>query len=337
MEIRRRKMARIVLNSLLGGTLSALVCFAQTSPASHPAGKSAAQSSSATASAQAASPEKVVLKVGETNVTKADIDYLIGSLNPQVQKAVALRGRKPVGDEYAMMLLLSQKAQSEKLDASPEFQRKLALEKLQLLAQEEYRHMAESIKVSPDEISAYYNAHKGDFEEAELREFVIRKKPADAKAGAKGLPEEEAKARLAAIQKAIEGGTDVKQVAKQFDVPNVVMVNPEPVTVHKGEMLPALDKAAFELKENQFSQPVETPQALVLLQMLKRQQPGMQAVSSQIEDSLRQQKLKTALDDIRAKANIWMDPDYFKAPEPARTSGALGGSSGAAPKAPPQQ
>jgi len=328
MEIRRRKMACIILNSLIGGALSALVCFAQSSPASHPAGKSAAQSSSASASAQASSPEKVVLKVGEAKVTKADIDYLIGSLSPQVQKAVALRGRKPVGDEYAMMLLLSQKAQSDHLDASSDFQRKIALEKLQLLAQEEYRHMTESINVSPDEISAYYSAHKGEYEEAQLREFVIRKKAADSKAGATGLPVAEAKARLAAIQKAIESGTDLKQVAKQFDVPNVVMVNPQPVTVRKGEMLPALDKAAFELKDNQFSQPVETAQALVLLQMVKHQQADLQAVSSQIEDSLRQQKLKTALDDLKAKANIWMDPDYFK------TSESSSGESAATPATP---
>ena len=329
MEIRRRKMARIVLNSLLAGALSTLVGFAQSSPASQSKGKPAAGSSSASrASAEASSPRKVVLKVGEAKVTKADIDYLISSLSPQVQRAVALRGRKPVGDEYAMMVLLSQKAQSEHLDTSPEFQRKLALEKLQMLAQEEYQRIAENIKVSPDEISTYYNAHKGEFEEAQIREFVVRKKPADAKAGTPGLPVEEAKARLAAIQKAVEAGTDLKQVAKQFNVPNTVMVNPEPVTVRKGEMLPALDKAAFELKANQFSEPVDTPQALVLLQMLKLQQPDMQAVSSQIEASLRQQKLKTTLDDLKAKANIWMDPEYFKTP------GDASGESSTTPAAP---
>lgn len=300
MGICRRKTARIALNGFLAGALSALVCFAQKPAAS----QSAAETSS----------QKVVLKVGEAQVTKAEIDYLISSLSPQAQKALATRGKRPVGDEYAMMVLLSEKAKSEHLDATPEFQRRIALEKLQLLAQAEYRRIARNITVSQEEISTYYNAHKAEFEEARLREFVVRKKPANAKPGSPGLPVVEAKARLAAIQKAIEAGGDLKQVAKQFDVPNTVIVNPEPVTVRKGEMLPALDKAAFELKDNQFSQPVDTPRALVLLQMVKLQQPDLQAVSGEIENSLRQQKIKSTLDDMKAKANIWMDPEYFKAP-----------------------
>jgi len=333
MRICRRKMARMVLNGLIAGAASALICFAQNSPAAPAAGQSAAQGSSASrASAQTSPTHKVVLKVGETQVTQADIDYLIGSLSPQVQSAVASRGRKPVGDEYAMMVLLSQKAQTEHLDASSDFQQRIALQKLQILAEEEYRKIAEGIQVSPDDISTYYNAHKDDFEEAQVREFVVRKKAADAKADAPGLSEVEAKARLAAIRKAVEAGTDIKQVAKQFNVPNVVMVNPEPQTVHKGEMMPALDQAAFELKDNQFSEPVDTPQALVLLQVLTHQQKEVKAVSGQIENELKQQKLRAAIDDMKAKANIWMDPEYFKTP--AASSEEPEGEPGAAPAAP---
>ncbi len=318
MKFRRRKMPLIILNGLLAGALSASVGFAQNAPA---AGNSAAQGGTESqASATAISPDKVVLKVGNTQITRADIDFLIDSLSPQVQKALAIRGRKPVGDEYALMLVLSQKAHSDHLDASPEVQRRIALEKIRILAQEEYRKIAEGIQVTPEEINSYYNAHKGDFEEAKIREFVVRKKAADAKAGDPGLSEAEARARLASIQKAIEAGTDIKVVAKKFDVPNVVMVNPMPQTVRKGEMIPALDQVAFNLKDNQFSQPVDTPHALVLLQVLSHPQTDMKTVSDQIENELRQEKLKTALDDMKAKANIWMDPAYFKVPQ--NSSGA---------------
>lgn len=315
MELSRRKVGLIISNSLLAGAMSALVCFAQSSPAAPAAAKPAAQrAAQSQASAEASSPQKVVLKVGNTAVTRADIDFLINSLSPQVKEAVAARGRKPVGDEYAMMLLLSQKAHNEHLDATPDFQRKIALNRLQMLAQEEYRKIAAGIQVTPAEVSTYYNAHKNDFEQAKVREFIVRKKTADDKAGAPGLPEEAAKARLASIRQAVEAGTDIKAVAKKFDVPNVVMVGSEPQTVRRGEMIPALDTVAFSLKDNQFSQPIDTPHALVLLQVLSRQQPDMKAVSEPIENELRQEKLKAAMDDIKAKASIWMDPDYFKEP-----------------------
>lgn len=326
MEILRRKTALVMMSCFLAGASSALVGFAQSSPAPKPAAQSAASS-----------PDKVVLKVGNTKVTKADVDYLISGLNPRVQQAIAARGRKPVGDEYATMVLLSQKAQNDHLDASPDFQRRIALEKLQLLAQEEYHKMSEDVQISPDEINTYYNAHKGDYEEAQVREFVVRKKAADAKPGDPGLSAVEAKARLASIQKAIEAGTDIKAVAKKFDVPNVVMINPEPQTVRRGEMIPALDKVAFELKPNQFSPPMETSRAVVLLQVLSHQQQEVGTVSGQIKDELRQQKLRAAMDDMKAKANIWMDPEYFKEPVAASASDSgAGGKSGAAPKAPAQ-
>ena len=326
MEIRRRKTAFMVSSTILAGALSALMCFAQASPAAQSESKPAAPSA---APAAASSPEKVVLKVGETQVTRADVDYLIDSLSPQVQRAVETRGRKPVGDEYAMMVLLSKKAQSDHLDNTPSFQRRIALQKLQLLAQEEYQKIAEGIQVSPDEINSYFTAHKDSFEEAQVREFVVRKKAADAKAGDPGLPATEAHARLAAIQKAIEAGTDLAAVAKKFDVPNTVMVNPKPVTVRKGEMLPELDKVAFSLAPKQFSAPVDTPQAVILFQMISHQQPDLKTVTPQIKDTLRQQKLRAAMDDMRAKANIWMDPEYFKEPEASEPPAA-------APKAPTQ-
>ncbi len=314
MEMVRRKMAFYISSSLLAVTMSALVCFAQTSPAAKPADNPASQGAEAAAES---TPQKVVLKVGDTQVTQSEVDYLIGSLSPQVRQTVASRGRKPVGDEYAMMLLLSQKAHDEHLDAEPDVQQKIALEKLQILAQEEYQKLAEGIQISPDEVSTYFTAHKSDFpEEAQIREFVVRKKAADAKANDPGLSATEAKTRLAEIQKAVETGTDVDAVAKKFDVPNTVMVNPKPVTVRKGEMIPALDKVAFDLQPNQFSAPVETAQAVVLFQLLSRHQPDLKTVTPQIEENLRQQKLRTTLDDLKAKANIWMDPDYFKEANP---------------------
>jgi peptidyl-prolyl cis-trans isomerase C len=313
MEMVRRKTAFLISSGLLAVATPALVCFAQTKPSPKAASKPVAQSTAAPATS---SSKKVVIKVGDTKVTQADVDYLIGSLSPQIQKAVASRGRKPVGDEYATMVLLSQKAQADHLDDEPEVQRKMALEKLQILAQEEYRKLAEGIQISPDEISTYFAAHKSDFpEEAQIREFVVRKKAADAKAGDHGLSATEAKARLAEIQKAVEAGTDLEAVAKKFNVPNTVMVNPKSVKVRKGEMIPALDKAAFDLQPNQFSSPVETSQAVVLLQLLSRHQPDLKTVTPQIENNLRQEKLRATLDGMKAKANIWMDPEYFKAPE----------------------
>jgi parvulin-like peptidyl-prolyl isomerase len=92
-------------------------------------------------------------------------------------------------------------------------------------------------------------------------------------------------------------------------------VDPKPATIRKGQMIPVLDKAAFDLSPNQFSAPLDTPRAVVMLQMLSRHHPDVKTVTPQIEDNLRQEKVRTAMDDMKAKANIWMDPEYFKGPK----------------------
>jgi len=323
MNIHFSRPADMVLKAILAGALSGVVCFAQTSPvpASKARSPQANSSRNHAAAESASSPQKIVMTVGNVKVTQAQMDFLIQNLSPQLRQAVATHGRGALGQEYSLMLLLSQKAVSDHLDASPDLQREIALQRRQTLAQAEYRNLARQLKVNPDEISTYYAAHKGDFEEASVREFVVRKKSENAKPDDPGLSSQEAKARLDSIQKAIAQGTDIAQVAKQFDVPNVVMVEPEPRTVRRGQLLPALDKAAFELKDNQFSDPVDTPQALVELQVVAHQRPELKDVSSEIENSLRQHKIQAALDDLKAKANIWMDPDYFKSPSGPQSSG----------------
>lgn len=307
MEIHISKRTDIVLKAILAGALSGVIGFAQTSPSQGlKPGSPRAGSTSAS--------QKVVMTVGNTKVTEADIDFLIENLSPQVRQAIATQGRGALGRQYSMMLLLSQKAVSDHLDASPAFQRDMALQRDQLLAHAEYQKLESEVKISPEELSAYYTAHKQDFEEASVREFVVRKKPANAKPGDPGLSQEEATARLDSIRKAILAGTDIVQVAKQFDVPNVVIIEPEPRTVRRGQLLPALDQAAFSLKDNQFSNLVNTPQAMVLLQVVGHNQPDLNDVSPEIESALRQQKVQAALDDLKAKASIWMDPVYFKSP-----------------------
>src|SRR5690349_17285105 len=56
---------------------------------------------------EAISPDKVVLRVGDKKFTKADMDRLIATLNPQSQHAIAAQGKKSLGDQYAVVVALS--------------------------------------------------------------------------------------------------------------------------------------------------------------------------------------------------------------------------------------
>jgi parvulin-like peptidyl-prolyl isomerase len=260
------------------------------------------------------SPDKVVIKVADHKVTQGEIDFLISNLNAQAKQSLASEGRRGLGEEYVKVLLLSHQAESDHLEDSPQIRDRIELQRTQMLAQAEYEKMSSEVKVSPDEIGKYYTDHKAEFDEAQVREFVVRKKPEGAKEGALGFPADEAKAKADAMRKAVAAGTDIKKVTQDFAVTNVVMIDAEPRTIRRGQLLAPLDKAAFELKDGEVSEPLETSQALVFLQIVGHQTAEQKDVASDIERRIRQQKLDEEMADLRKKTLVWLDDDYFKAP-----------------------
>ncbi len=269
-----------------------------------------------------AGPGKVVMKVGSEQITQADLDFVISTLNPQAQQSLAQQGRRALGDQYALMVLLSQQGLSHHLDATPDFQRALALQKRQDLAQAEYRELLRQSSPSPEEVSQYFSAHPSEFEETQIREAIVMKKQAGAKTDTPGMGPEEAKAKADEIRKALLAGTDAAKVGEQFNVPNVVRIDPEPRTVRRGNLRPEMEKAAFELKPGGVSEVFDLPQALVVLQVVGRHAPDLKTVTPQIENTLRQQKVEAALAGLKKNANIWLDDSYFTGPAPAAPAAA---------------
>jgi len=308
------RMGSVVI-LLLAGALAAPASGQQ--PVAGPAGSGAGAPPQASGGA-AVAPAKVVLKVGDEQLTQRELDFLFSSLNPQTQKEVAAQGRRGIGERYALMILLSQRAVSDHLDSDPALGRQLELQRRQMLAQAEASRIAGQTTVGPDEVSQYYSTHASEFDSVELREVVARKRGEGAKEGP-GLAPEEARTRLESIRKALASGTDAKKVAEDFKAPNDVMIDAEPRTVRRGQLVATLDKAAFGLKDGELSEPLDTQQALVLLQVVGHRHSDLKDVSAGIENTLRQRKFEAVVNDLKKKAGIWMDEDYFKAPQPAPT------------------
>ena len=261
-----------------------------------------------------ASSDKVVLKVADHKVTQGEIDFLISNLNAQAKQALASAGRRPLGEEYVKVLLLSHQAESEHLEATPEVRERIELQRTQMLAQAEYEKMSSEVKISPDEVGKYYSAHQPDFQTAQVREFVVIKKAEGAKENVPGFAPADAKAKADALRKAVTAGTDIKKLTSDFVVANAVMIDTEPRTVRRGQLLAPLDKSAFEQKDGEVSEPLETPQAIVFLQIVGHQTAEQKDVATDIENKIRQQKLEDEMADLRKKTDVWLDEDYFKGP-----------------------
>jgi parvulin-like peptidyl-prolyl isomerase len=199
----------------------------------------------------------------------------------------------------------------------------LALHRREVLAALAYQEIAQQSAVTPEETRKYYAEHRSDFEEAQIYRAVIRKKPAGAKEGTPGLTAEEAKTRAEQIRRAWSSGDDPKKVAEKYQMPSVVRVDATPETVHRGQMRPDMDKAAFELKPGQISEVFDLGQALTFLRVVSHDVEEFKDVSRGIEGTLQQQKINSALDALKKKANVWMDDGYFAPPSRPQPQGAI--------------
>jgi hypothetical protein len=294
-----------------------MALLARTSYGQKPAGQDApAQPAPSKASPPSAAPNKVVLKVENEEVTQADLDMALENLTPQQKKTMESEGRRPVGDQYALMVLLSQRALNDHLDTSPDFVRRFAMERRQWLAQAEYRRLFDQTKGTPEEVNQYYSAHPNDFIVAEVRQIIIRRRPESVKEASLGMLEQEARTRMEEIRKAILAGTDPKKVADQFAVQNVVFIDVAPRNVNRPDLNPDMEKQVFQLKDGALTDVFNVPQALVCFQVLRQRRLELKELGSQVENLVHQQKIQALMADLKKKANIWMDDAYFAPPPP---------------------
>jgi hypothetical protein len=288
---------------ILGGIATMLVVLACSARAQAPAGAMPQP---------AQSNDKVVLTVGNVQVRQSEMDSLIRSLSPQAQQQIAKEGRQALGTQYANMLLLSKAAENQHLDATSAYKSQIDLARDRLLANLEVQDLAGKATVTPSEVSQYYTAHSTEFAEAEVYEFIITKKTDSSPTG---LSEADAKAKATAIRQAVSSGENIKQVAKQFNVPDQVEVVTNPQPIQYRPSLPAFAQAAFQLKPGALSQVEEVPKALLFYQVASHTQQSLQQASPAIQNFLRNQKVQAAvqaeLDQMKKQAPVTMDPTYF--------------------------
>jgi peptidyl-prolyl cis-trans isomerase D len=134
-----------------------------------------------------------------------------------------------------------------------------------------YQFQGGNIQVSDNEINAYYQEHKKDFESdqgAELSYVVFEKKASQA-------DEEDTKKRLQEIKDDILGGEDFAEMAKDYSEDKASAVNGGDLGwFKKGMMVPAFEEAAFSLKPGEMSDPIQTQFGWHLIKVTDRKTEG---------------------------------------------------------------
>jgi len=297
---------------ILLAVLLAPLGYSQESRSPNPA-TSSGNSTSIPAKKTSSGTDRVVLKVGDVQVTEAEFESRIAAIEPQAdpdKDGATEKDRTKLGDDYASVLMLSQQAVANHLDSSPEVSRQLAIARMQVLSDAEFESLMRKATPSSEEISQYYSAHLLDYDEVQIRRLFIWKQRDNSKT-APVLSSQAARASADQIRKEYASGTDVKKLSEDVRKSGEGMLDPEPLTFPRGELPPQLKKVAFTLKEGEWSEVEDTPARLLLIQLVKRDRQQLGQVSERIEKNLQGEKMQALLDDLKKKAGIWMDQQYF--------------------------
>jgi len=287
----------------------ACVCSAQAQPGA----ESGAADASAAKTSAAPPDQRVVLKIGNQQITQAAFEQYLADL--EAQQGPASLSREKLGENYASLLVLSQQAVANNLESSPEVLRQLAIDRIQILSNAEFARLKAEATPTPAQIRAYYDAHASDFDLVQIRRIFIWP-------GAPGsknrLTTQQAQALGEAIHHAYTTGGDVNQVIN--DTPHSsedVVVDKQPLVFERGELPPAMDKAVFALKEGEWTEFNNEPGSYAFVQVVKRTRESLADVTPRITKELQNEALRQKLAALKSKAGVWMDQAYFERKSPA--------------------
>jgi hypothetical protein len=275
-----------------------------------------AENSGAGSKTDAVAPDqRIVLKVGDLQITQASFEQYLADL--AAQQGPPDLTRKKLGDNYASMLMLEQQAKANHLDASPEVARLLAIDRMQILSNAEFARLKAETAPTPEEIQAYYNAHLEDFETAQVRRIFIWEGDPKTK---DSLTQQQAKAMADSIRAAIKSNNEAEINHVLKSVPHAqdnVMADAQPLTFRRGELAPTMNDAIFALKPGEWKEFSNGPSEYVFVHLVKLGHEELKDATPEITKHVQAENLREELSKLKSKTGVWMDETYLASKTPA--------------------
>ncbi len=181
-------------------------------------------------------------------------------------------------------------------------------QKQQITQQEVLRRDVYSkIAIEDQELRAWYEDHKDEYRmpsRFRIRELVLAK-------GA--TPEEQAaaKAKVGAIQAALQGGKTFEEMVKEHSVSPSKATGGDLGWIGKGLMRAAIEQAALSMKPDQVSAPIETDKDIYLIQLIAAENDMVKSfaevrpeILKKLQEPKAQNAIQNYLQGLRVRANI---------------------------------
>lgn len=290
------------------------------------------------ACAQSVAPETVVATVNGKKVTAKELEDFAKGLPPQAQAAFQ-QDKEGFLKQYANLMKFANMGVQAKIEETSPYKERFAFQRLQMLASSFIENFRNSQPVSEEEVKAFYEKNKTDFQQAKLQIILVNYSATPAKEGEKPkLTEAAAEARAKEAVAKVRAGLDFKKAVGEYsDDAASKAKDGDFGTIRKTDQIPDdLKGVIFALKAGEVSNPVKQPNGFYVFRVSEYiSQPFEElkaTLMSQVKDSKFQEWLKVTQETADAKVE---NQEYFgkAAAPPAAPATTPKPATPAAPKA----
>jgi peptidyl-prolyl cis-trans isomerase C len=275
--------------------------------------------------AQAPAADPVVITVGSEKITKSMFENIIGTLTEQQKQQLQTpEARRALAEQMAELTMMAQEGRKRGLDQTPTVQAKIVLQAQQVLATAAYQEMTKN-PPTDEAVQAFYKEHEKEWTEAKGRHILVRftGSRVPAREGQKDLSDDEALAKAKELRAKIVGGAKFEDVAKaESDDVGSGENGGDLGSFGPGQMVEEFDKVAFEIPVGQISEPVKSAFGYHLILIESRDAKKLEEMKPQIEQALRPEIGKKAVEELKSKTTITYDDAFFGKPDAPKAEAA---------------
>ena len=251
--------------------------------------------------------ETLVAKIGEKNITLSDFNKILNFFDPEKLKVIENNPqiKEQVLQQMVQALVISQLAKQGGFDARPEIKEQMELQKNGFLANEYIkREVVQKVTVSENEVKAYYDNHKDEYQTPEMVRarhilfLVDAASTVDAKKSVYAKAEE--------TLKKIKGGEDFAKLASELSGdPSSKPKGGDIGFVTKGKTVKPFEDALFSLKTGEISGVIETQFGYHIIKAEEKKDAAVEpfeTVKEKVRQKIMQERAKSAVTAFVDKA-----------------------------------
>ncbi|HVN82736.1 MAG TPA: peptidylprolyl isomerase [Terriglobia bacterium] len=290
------------------------------SPAGSVPNSSTTSGKSEPTAAAPVSPEAVVIKMGELQITAREVNRILETMPPQFRPFYSGPGRRQLADVLISNKLLYQEAEKRKLAERDSVSLDLKISQESILTSAVRNEMEAEVSVTDEALQKFLNENSAKYEEAKVRRIVVCSSNAlsvNPNQQATNCPAlDEAHAKADDIRKKLMDGADFEEMAAKFSADSLSSGKGGDLGyIRRGHQMPLIvppvEKVIFSIPLGTISEVIPSAFGFEIVKVEDRRLPKLQDVRKELEPLYRRQKVDDTVKEWKSHQPISLDETFF--------------------------